>query len=276
MTLVNIRAGQDSGYFFLQPTVDAMTYAADNGIDVVNMSFFIDPWLYNCAGQPGRLAGGSSWSSARSSLPRNRALDYAHERGVTLVAALGQREHRPRATRPSTTRAPTSRPTPRTTRTVDNSCVDVPAEGDHVIAVGAVGPSGEEGRLLELGHRADRRRRPGWLLPRRFGTPQFRTVGNMVLSAYPRVGRDRERRHRPGRHAEQRLRGPRLPERRLRLLPVPAGHLDGVAARRRRGGADRQPVRQATGQARDHARAEEGRDGSSSGPRQTMPARPRR
>ena len=28
--LVNIRAGQDSGYFFLQPKVDALTYAGKN------------------------------------------------------------------------------------------------------------------------------------------------------------------------------------------------------------------------------------------------------
>ena len=27
VTLVNIRAGHDSGFFFLQPTVDAMVYA---------------------------------------------------------------------------------------------------------------------------------------------------------------------------------------------------------------------------------------------------------
>jgi subtilisin family serine protease len=47
-TLVNIRAGQDSGYFFLGPTVDALTYAGDAGIDVVNMSFYVDPWLFNC------------------------------------------------------------------------------------------------------------------------------------------------------------------------------------------------------------------------------------
>ena len=47
-TLVNIRAGQDSGYFFLSETVNALTYAADVGIDVVNMSFYVDPWLYNC------------------------------------------------------------------------------------------------------------------------------------------------------------------------------------------------------------------------------------
>src|SRR5690349_17538931 len=46
--LVNLRAGQDSGYFFLGPTLDVLTYAGDNGADVVNTSFYIDPWLYNC------------------------------------------------------------------------------------------------------------------------------------------------------------------------------------------------------------------------------------
>ena len=52
VTLVNIRAGQDSGYFFLQETVDALTYAGDIGVDVVNMSFYTDPWLYNCPNNP--------------------------------------------------------------------------------------------------------------------------------------------------------------------------------------------------------------------------------
>src|SRR3954451_25177445 len=50
--LVNIRAGQDSGYFFLGPSLDALTYAGDHGVDVVNMSYYIDPWLYNCAANP--------------------------------------------------------------------------------------------------------------------------------------------------------------------------------------------------------------------------------
>jgi hypothetical protein len=43
VTLVNLRAGQDSGFFFLQASVDALTYAGDHGIDVANMSYFIDP-----------------------------------------------------------------------------------------------------------------------------------------------------------------------------------------------------------------------------------------
>ena len=66
VSLVNIRAGQDSGYFFLQPTVDALTYAGDAGIDVVNMSFFVDPWLYNCQNNPADTPEQQA-SSARSS-----------------------------------------------------------------------------------------------------------------------------------------------------------------------------------------------------------------
>ncbi|MGL4178249.1 MAG: S8 family serine peptidase, partial [Dermatophilaceae bacterium] len=48
--VVNVRAGQDSGYFFLTPTVNALTYSGDAGLDVVNMSFYVDPWAYNCEG----------------------------------------------------------------------------------------------------------------------------------------------------------------------------------------------------------------------------------
>ncbi len=51
-TIVNLRAGQDSGFFFLQPSVDALTYAGDHGIDVVNMSYYVDPWLFNCVDNP--------------------------------------------------------------------------------------------------------------------------------------------------------------------------------------------------------------------------------
>ena len=48
--IVEVRAGQDSGYFFAGPTVNALTYSGDAGLDVVNMSFYVDPWLYNCQG----------------------------------------------------------------------------------------------------------------------------------------------------------------------------------------------------------------------------------
>ena len=66
VTLVNLRAGQDSGFFFLQASVDALTYAGDNGIDVANMSYFIDPWLYNCGDPLNPVPEDSADRSARA------------------------------------------------------------------------------------------------------------------------------------------------------------------------------------------------------------------
>ena len=56
-TIVNVRAGQDSGFFFFYETVSALLYAADAGLDVVNMSFFTDPWLFNCESEDDYISG---------------------------------------------------------------------------------------------------------------------------------------------------------------------------------------------------------------------------
>ena len=88
VTLVNIRAGQDSGYFLLDSTVNALTYAGDIGIDVVNMSFYVDPWLFNCPTNPADEP--DAQAEQRTIIEAmQRALDYARSNGVTLVAALG-------------------------------------------------------------------------------------------------------------------------------------------------------------------------------------------
>ncbi|MBX6342228.1 MAG: S8 family serine peptidase, partial [Thermomicrobiaceae bacterium] len=121
VTLVNIRAGQDSGYFFPQPTVDALTYAGDAGIDVVNMSFFIDPWLYNCRNNPADSPE-AQMEQRTIITATQRAVDYARRHGVTLVAAEGNE-----ATdlgHPTTdTISPDYPPDTAYTRTVNNSCL---------------------------------------------------------------------------------------------------------------------------------------------------------
>ena len=105
--LVNLRAGQDSGYFFLQPTVDAITYAAERGIDVVNMSFYVDPWVYNCRANP---ADSPAEQAQQATIidAATRAVTYARARGVTLIGAMGNSSPTS-GTRPPTRRAPTTR-----------------------------------------------------------------------------------------------------------------------------------------------------------------------
>jgi subtilisin family serine protease len=183
VTLVNIRAGQDSGYFFLQPTVDALTYAADNGIDVVNMSYYIDPWLYNCASNPADSP--AEQMEQRTIIEAtNRALDYADKHGVTLIAAEGNgNTDLDNITFDGS--SPDYPPNTEHDRTVDNSCVSMPAQGHHVINVAAVGPSTNKAYYSNWGYNETTIAAPGGSYRDYPGTPQFRTPENLILSAYP-------------------------------------------------------------------------------------------
>ena len=183
VTIVNLRAGQDSGFFFLQPTVDALTYAADHGIDVVNMSYFIDPWLYNCAANPADSAA-QQLEQRTIVAATNRALKYAYKHGVTLIASEGN-EHTDTGHPTSDDTSPDYPPNSEYHRTVDNSCVTVPTEGTHVISVGAVGPSTMKADYSNWGTEQTVVTAPGGYFRDGLGTPSFRTAQNLVLSTYP-------------------------------------------------------------------------------------------
>ncbi|GAB2821819.1 S8 family serine peptidase [Actinocorallia aurea] len=139
--IVNLRTGQDSGYFFLKPTLDALAYAADNGVDVVNMSYYVDPWLWNCAANPADSAEEQEQQRVIIKAA-NRALNYAHRKGVTLVAAAGNdlvdytKANEDEG--PDYATFPGQNPRP---REVPASCVSIPSEGDHVIPVSSTGIS---------------------------------------------------------------------------------------------------------------------------------------
>ena len=149
VSLVNLRAGQDSGLFFLKPSLDALTYAADAGIDVVNMSYYVDPWLFNCASNPADSKA-EQLEQRGVITGMQRALDYARERGVTLISASATAP--PTSASPCPTRpAPTTRPTAERVRKVDNSCLNVPAESKGVISVSALGPTERKAYYSDYG-----------------------------------------------------------------------------------------------------------------------------
>jgi subtilisin family serine protease len=181
--LVNLRAGQDSGYFFLKPVLDAITYAADAGVDVLNLSFFTDPWLFNCPANPADSAA-EQLEQRTVVAATQRAVDYAWARGVTLVAALGN-EHTDLA-RPSTdATSPDLPPGASRVRAVDDSCVKVPTELDHVIGVGAVGPSGKKADYSNYGSGQADLVAPGGFFRDFAGTPSANRFANEVQAPYP-------------------------------------------------------------------------------------------
>ncbi|GAA3184362.1 S8 family peptidase [Nonomuraea roseoviolacea] len=149
VSLVNIRAGQDSGYFFLKASLDALTYAGDIGVDVVNMSYYVDPWLFNCAHN--KADGKKEQLEQRAIITgMQRALDYARKRGVTLVSALGNGATdlgKPKLDKDS----PGYPRGDEKIRKVDNSCLNVPAESKGVISISSVGPSGRKAIYSDYG-----------------------------------------------------------------------------------------------------------------------------
>ncbi|WP_283137235.1 S8 family peptidase [Rhizohabitans arisaemae] len=185
VSIVNLRVGQDSGYFFLQPTLDALTYAARVGIDVVNMSYYLDPWLFNCVDNPADSPA-DRLEQQTVITATQRAIDYAHRRGVTLVAAAGNqaadytREYIDTGS-PNFASVPGEAPY---TRTIPPSCVSIPTEAENVISVSANGISGRKSYYSSYGN--------GFVDISAPGGDTYDTADNKIdrskgiLAAYPR------------------------------------------------------------------------------------------
>jgi subtilisin family serine protease len=184
VTLVNLRAGQDSGFFFLFETLAAYTYAADNGIDVVNMSFFTDPWWMNCRDNPLDSEEDQVEQATVIDLS-NEALNRAWSSGVTLVSSAGNMH----TDLGDPTYDAISPDYPEGTSyvrdNITNACLVIPTEGDHVMSISALGPSGRKAYYSDYGVEQITVSAPGGDRRDFFGTPQYNTPGTRVLSSYP-------------------------------------------------------------------------------------------
>jgi subtilisin family serine protease len=183
VTLVNVRAGQDSGFFFLLPTIDALVYAGLVGIDVVNMSYFTDPWLYNCLANPADSPEAQA-EQRTIRVATQRAINFARSHGVTTIAALGN-EHTDLGNPTSDDISPDFPPGAAYHRDVDNSCITVPTETRGVISISALGPSGYKADYSNYGIEQTDFSAPGGWFRDFFGLPQNRQPENLNLSPMP-------------------------------------------------------------------------------------------
>ena len=213
VTLVNIRAGQDSGYFFLWESVNALTYAGDIGVDVANMSYYIDPWLYNCPGAHPALKPGTT-EPADSPAARleqqtvlnltQGAVDYARAHGVTLVGAAGNSAHNLNDARVYNLvdgewvlvplvdeTSPDYPPGTEYPRVINDFCKDMPTEAEGVMSISALGPSEAKADYSNYGGGSEATGEitvsaPGGYFRDYFGdAAKHRQPANMILAPYP-------------------------------------------------------------------------------------------
>src|SRR2546423_1565256 len=134
-TLIGLHAGTaNGGYFFTSSVVNGLIYAGDHHLDVVNMSFFADPWLFNCKNDPEQKAIVKAISKAAA---------YANKNGVVLVAAAGNESNdldHPTVDTTSPDYPPSPPAPPPPARAVGNNCVVLPQELPWVATISSVGP----------------------------------------------------------------------------------------------------------------------------------------
>jgi lantibiotic leader peptide-processing serine protease len=127
--IAGIRAGDGDGFFFPEAVICSFMWAANNGIQVTNNSYFADPWLYNCKNDPVQRA---IWNAER------RAIGYAQSKGVLVVASEGN--DATDLSHPAVDNiSPDFPPNSEVERTVTNACAVVPVEVPGVVGVSATG-----------------------------------------------------------------------------------------------------------------------------------------
>ena len=174
--VVVLKAGTEQGFFFTQSVVDALRYAGDQHLDVVNMSFFADPWLFNCRNDKEQKAIIQAISAAAR---------YAQQRGVLLVAAAGNDGIN--LSHPTVDEiSPDFPPGAATTRPVNNSCVVLPTELPGVVVVTATGAENLLAWYSTYGNATDVTAPGG----SRFQTTPLDTARGRVLSTYSSTAGD--------------------------------------------------------------------------------------
>ncbi|MFG1891439.1 S8 family serine peptidase [Micromonospora sp. NPDC049051] len=154
-----VKVVNDDGYIFPEAAVCGFMWAAEQGMQVTNNSYYIDPWQLNCRNDARQRP---VWKAVQ------RALRYSQSKGVLHVASAGNSNF-DLAHKITDTGSPNNG-TPEERENLTNSCLVLPGEAPGVVTVSAVGPTGEKSYYSSYGHGEIEVTAPG-------GDTRFRTRG---------------------------------------------------------------------------------------------------
>lgn len=125
--VASVKVVNDQGFIYPEAAVCGFIWAADNGMQITNNSYFIDPWNYNCRNDAGQRA---IWQAVQ------RAIRYAQSKGVLTIASAGNSNHDLQHKFIDPISPDDGDPVD---REINAACVDLPAEAPGVVTVSAVG-----------------------------------------------------------------------------------------------------------------------------------------
>ncbi|MBF6046687.1 S8 family serine peptidase [Streptomyces sp. NRRL B-1677] len=138
-----LKVSDKNGMFYAESVVCAFVFAAEHDIAVTNNSYYVDPWMFNCADDPDQKAIAESVA---------RASKYAQDKGTVNVASAGNSNFDLAAKEITDASSPNDKGRPAQTRKIDPSvCLDVPAQLPGVVTVSATGVKGQKSYYSNYG-----------------------------------------------------------------------------------------------------------------------------
>ncbi|WP_353509582.1 S8 family serine peptidase [Intrasporangium sp.] len=158
--VASVKVVNDDGFIYPEAALCGFLWAGDQGMDVTNNSYFIDPWEFNCRNDERQRP---VWQAIQ------RAIRYSQSKGVLNVASAGNSnvdlQHKF-----IDSGSPNDGSYPVEDRTITGACVDLPAEAPGVVTVSATGPTVQKSYYSSYGQGVVEVAAPG-------GDTRFRTQG---------------------------------------------------------------------------------------------------
>jgi subtilisin family serine protease len=139
--VASVKVVNDDGYIYPEAALCGFMWAAEQGMDITNNSYYIDPWQWNCRDDERQRP---VWQAVQ------RAIRYSQSKGVLNIASAGNSnvdlQHKF-----VDSGSPNDGSYPVEERTINGACVVLPGQAPGVVTVSATGPTEQKSYYSSYG-----------------------------------------------------------------------------------------------------------------------------